>query len=67
MTDFENEETFLLVSGSTPTDAYLGARGPVTIRMGRGSWRLGTVRCTACEQPFRESLTIPRQIRRGEA
>ena len=41
-----------------------GNRGLVTIRMGRGSWRPGAVRCTVCGQSFTESLTVPRQARR---
>ncbi|MEV5719380.1 hypothetical protein AB0L41_36310 [Amycolatopsis mediterranei] len=28
------------------------SRGPVTLRMARGSWRPGVVRCTACGEPF---------------
>ena len=47
--------------------ACQGTRGPVTMRMGRGTWRPGVVRCKACGHPFRESLTAPRQVRRGEA
>jgi hypothetical protein len=44
-----------------------GARGVVTLRVARGSWRAGVIRCGACDKPFRESLTPERQARPGGA
>jgi len=36
-------------------------RGPVTIRVARGSWRPGAIRCAVCGDAFKESLTAHRQ------
>jgi hypothetical protein len=33
----------------------------ITIRVAKGSWRPGTICCSACQAPFAESLTIHRQ------
>lgn len=42
-----------------------GARGVVTLRVSRGSWRPGIIRCTACGESFAESLTTDRQAGQG--
>jgi hypothetical protein len=36
----------------------------VTIRVAKGSWRPGVIRCGECQAPFTESLTIHRQAPR---
>lgn len=32
-----------------------GRRHRITIRVARGSWRLGAIRCAVCQAPFSES------------
>lgn len=38
-----------------------GRRHPVTIRVAKGSWRPGVIRCVECQAPFTESLPDRRQ------
>jgi hypothetical protein len=35
---------------------HVGRRSAVTIRVAKGSWRPGVIRCAACQEPFIESL-----------
>ena len=38
-----------------------GRRRPFMIRVAKGSWRPGVIRCAGCQAPFAESLTTHRQ------
>lgn len=63
-TEDEDNDEFGSAGPTMPSTKYVfaschcqaGRRRPVTIRVAKGSWRPGVIRCAACQEPFAESL-----------